>query len=172
MLASCRWRLRCRGSGLGQSPDVNAGRRGREPLVLWSFGKLELEPRTVRCQAGGMPPETRAMIAATAHAFVIGKKVTGLYDHSAGRHLRIAAESRKPYLQGYDGDRDARFGGTLPELRDAGSGAQVHMIVRGSTVTGYDKSSSGHFTAEVTERLVQLYDHVDGVWFVYDVQSA
>ena len=160
------------GSGLCQSTNVDGGRQGRKPLVLWRCGKLELEPRTVRCQAGVMPPETRAMIAATAHAFVIGKKVAGLYDHSAGRHLRIAAESRKPYLQGYDGDRDSRFGGTLPELRDAGSGAQVHMMVRGSTVSGYDRSSSGHFTVEVAERLVQLYDHVDGAWFAYDVQFA
>ena len=119
-----------------------------------------------------MSPHTRAMIAATAHAFVIGKKVAGLYDHTAGRHLRIAAESRNEHLQGYDGDRDARFGGTLPEIRDAGGGAQVHVIVQGATVGGYDRSSSSHFTAKVAERLVQLYDHVEGAWFAYDVQVA
>ena len=119
-----------------------------------------------------MTPHTRAMIAATAHAFVIGKKVAGLYDHAAKRHLRIAAESREEHLKGYDGDRDARFGGTLPEIRDAADGAQVHMLVKGSTVGGYDRSSSGHFTAEVAERSVQLYDHVEGVWFAYDVQVA
>ena len=119
-----------------------------------------------------MTPQTRAMIAATAHAFVIGKKVAGLYDHTGGQHLRIAAESRAEHLQGYDGDRDARFGGALPEIRDAGGGSQIHMVVRGTTVVGYDRSSSSHFTAEVTERVVQLYDHVEAAWFAYDVQIA
>lgn len=106
------------------------------------------------------------------HAFVIRKKVAGLYDHAAERHLRIAAESREEHLQGYDGDRDARFGGTLPEIRDAADGAQVHMVVNGSSAAGYDRSSSGHFTLEVTERSVQLYDHVEGIWFAYDIQIA
>lgn len=119
-----------------------------------------------------MLPHTRAIVAASAYAFVNGKKVAGLYDHTAGRHLQIAAESRKEHLQGYDGDRDARFGGTLPEIRDTADGANVHMVVRGSTVGGYDRSSSGHFTAEVAERLVQLYDHVECAWFAYDVQVA
>jgi len=120
----------------------------------------------------GMSPHTRAMIAASAHAFVIGKKVAGLYDHAARRHLRIAAESRKAHLQGYDGDRNARFGGTLPEIRDATSGAQVHMAIQGATASGYDRGSSGHFTVEVAERVVQLYDHVEAAWFAYDVQVA
>jgi hypothetical protein len=119
-----------------------------------------------------MSPHTRAMIAATAHAFIIGKKVAGLYDHAAGCHLRIAAESRNEHLQGYDGDREVRFGGTLPEIREAGGGAQVHVMVQGATVRGYDRSSSSHFTAEVAERSVQLYDHVEGAWFAYDVQVA
>ena len=66
-----------------------------------------------------MPPHTRAMIAAAAHAFITGNKVAGVYDHSTGRHLRIAAEARGQQLQGYDGDRAARFGGTLPEIYDA-----------------------------------------------------
>lgn len=119
-----------------------------------------------------MPSHTRAMIAATAHAFVIGKKVAGLYDHVAGRHLRIAAESRNEHLQGYDGDRNVGFGGTLPEIREAGGGAQVHVIVQGATVGGYDRSSSSHFTAKVAERSVQLYDHVERAWFAYEVQVA
>lgn len=120
----------------------------------------------------GMSPHIRAMVAATAHAFVIGKKVAGLYDHMDGRHLRIAAESRGEHLQGYDGDRDVRFGGTLPEIREAGGSAQLHGVVKGTTVGGYDRSSSSHFTAEVVERFVQLYDHDEGAWFAYDVQNA
>jgi hypothetical protein len=112
------------------------------------------------------------MIAATAHAFVIGKKVAGLYDHTVARHLRIAAESRKEHVQGYDGDRDARFGGSLPEIRDAAGGTQVRMVVQGATASGYDRGSSSHFTAEVGERVVQLYDHAEGAWFAYDVHAA
>lgn len=119
-----------------------------------------------------MTPHTRAMIAATAHAFVIGKKVAGLYDHAAARHLRIAAESRNDHVQGYDGDRRARFGGTLPEIRDAADGSQVHMIVQGTTVSGYDRGSSAHFTVEAGERVAQLYDHGEGAWFAYDIHVA
>lgn len=79
-----------------------------------------------------MLPHTRAMITASAHAFVTGKKVAGIYDHSAGRHLRIAAECRGPHLQGYDDERSARFGGTLPELYDAAckSFVSLEMMVQ------------------------------------------
>ena len=96
-----------------------------------------------------MQQHTRAMVAASAYALVTGKKVAGLYDHAAGRHLRVAAEARGGHLQGYDGDRDARFGGTLPEFRDTGDGASVHMAVEGAAARGYDRNSSGHFTADV-----------------------
>lgn len=119
-----------------------------------------------------MQPHTRAIVAASAYALTTGKKIAGLFDHRAGRHMRIAAEARGEHLQGYDGDRDARFGGTLPELHDAGDGASVHMEVVGAAARGYDRSSSGHFTAEVAERLVQLYDHAKGEWCSFDVQGA
>jgi hypothetical protein len=119
-----------------------------------------------------MQPHIRAVIAAAAHAFVTGKKVAGLYDHAAGRHLRIAAEARAEHLQGHDGDRNARFGGTLSELRDAVTGAALNMEVVGDEVRGYDRSSSTHFSAKVSERLVQLYDHAEGTWFAFDVQVA
>lgn len=115
-------------------------------------------------------PHTRAMIAAAAHALIIGKKVAGLYDHSAGRHLRIAAEARGQSLQGYDGDRDARFGGTLPELYDAGDKAQISLEIDGATVRGFDRSSSGHYSANVSDRQVQLFDHAENAWFAYDIQ--
>jgi len=119
-----------------------------------------------------MQPYIRAVTAATAYAFVTGKKVAGLYDHAAGRHLRIAAEARGEHLQGHDGDRNVRFGGTLPELRDTGDGASLHIEVQGDEMRGYDRSSSGHFSAKVSERLVQLFDHAEGTWFAFDVQVA
>jgi hypothetical protein len=119
-----------------------------------------------------MLPHTQAMVAAAAHAFVNGRKVAGVYDHANSKHLRIAAEARGEHLQGFDGERSARFGGTLPELRDTGDGAQVHMKIEGATARGFDRGSSSAFTAEVTERLVQLYDHGRGEWFAFDVQVA
>ena len=119
-----------------------------------------------------MLPHTRAMIAAAAHALVGRRKVAGVYDHSEGKHLRIAAEAQGEHLQGFDGDRSVRFGGTLPELREAGAGAQVHMEVDGATVRGFDRGSSSAFTADVAERLVQLYDHGRGEWFAFDMQVA
>jgi len=119
-----------------------------------------------------MQPHIRAIIAASVHALVTGRKVAGLYDHTTGRHLRIAAEARAPYLQGYDGDRNARFGGTLPDIRDAGEGVSLHIEIEGDAARGYDRSSSGHFSAKVADRLVQLYDHAEAAWFAFDVQVA
>ncbi|NIJ33401.1 hypothetical protein FHS98_001780 [Sphingomonas oligoaromativorans] len=110
------------------------------------------------------------MVAAAAHAFIIGRKVAGIYDHSAGRHLRIAAEARGEQLQGFDGDRPARFGGTLPELYDAGDRVFVSLEIDGATARGHDRSTSSSYSANVTESLVQLYDYSQGAWFTFDVQ--
>jgi len=119
-----------------------------------------------------MRPHTRAMIAASAHAFVTGRKVAGIYDHAAGRHLRIAAECRGEHLQGFDGDRSAKFGGTLPELYDVADKAFISLELDGATARGHDRGSSTSYEARVTERAVQLYDHGQGAWFAFDVQVA
>ncbi len=117
-----------------------------------------------------MSPHTRAMAAAAAYAFITGGKVAGLYDRSAGRHLRIAAEARGAYLQGYDGDRAAKFGGALPELYDAADKAFVSIEIDGMTARGYDRGSSGAWSVTMTDQLVQLYDHSQSTWFAYDIQ--
>ncbi len=119
-----------------------------------------------------MQPHTRAMIAASAHAIIIGKKVAGIHDHSADRHLRIAVECRGNRLQALDGDRSARFGGTLPELYDDADRAFVSIETDGATARGYDRGSAGFYVAEVTDQLVQLYDHSLSRWFAYGVQVA
>ncbi|WP_185997991.1 hypothetical protein [Novosphingobium lindaniclasticum] len=119
-----------------------------------------------------MQEHTRAMIAAAAFAFLTGKKVGGLYDHSAGRDRRIAAESRGDQLQGFDGDRGAKFGGTLPEIRDAADGAFISFEVEGAKVRGFDRGSSQFYEAQVADGLVQVYDHGSAAWFAYDVQDA
>ncbi|TCM20548.1 hypothetical protein EDF56_102209 [Novosphingobium sp. PhB165] len=112
------------------------------------------------------------MVAAAAYAFITGKKVAGIYDHSAGRDLRIAAECRGDQLQGFDGGRMAKFGGTLPELYDAGDKTFVSFEINGTMAQGYDRSTSSAFTAHVTDRVVQLYDHGQGTWFPFDIQDV
>ncbi|WP_343528292.1 hypothetical protein [Sphingomonas sp.] len=119
-----------------------------------------------------MQPAIRAIIAASSHALVKGKKVAGVYDQTADRHLRIAAEARGEHLQGFDGDRGVKFGGTLPELTETGAGASIHMDVAGDETRGYDRSTSSHFTCRIAEDLVQLYDHADGAWFTFGVQTV
>ncbi|WP_404478237.1 hypothetical protein [Novosphingobium sp. BL-52-GroH] len=119
-----------------------------------------------------MYPHTRAMVAAATFAFVTGKKVAGLYDHSAGRDLQIAAECRGNQLQGFDGDRRANFGGTLPELYDAGDKTFVSLEIDGTKVQGYDRGSSTSYAAQVTDGLVQVYDHGLSAWFAYEIQDA
>jgi hypothetical protein len=132
--------------------------------------RLDLRVREVRRSL--MLPHTRALIAASAHAFITGKKVAGVYDHAAGRHLRIAAEGRGAHLQGFDGDRSARFGGTLPELYDAADKAFVSLEVDGATALGHDRGSDTSYEAKVTENVVQLYDHGRSTWFAFDIQVA
>jgi hypothetical protein len=131
-----------------------------------------LASRTALMPKSVMHPHTRAMVAASAHAIITGKKVAGIYDHAAGRDLQIAAECRGNRLQGVDGDRSAKFGGTLPELYDDGDKVFVSLTVDGSTARGYDRGSAGFYEAQVKERLVQLYDHSQNTWFAFDVQIA
>lgn len=119
-----------------------------------------------------MKPHIRAMIAASAFALVSGKKVAGLYDHSARQDRRIAAEARGDQLQGFDGERAAKFGGTLPEIYDAGDRTFVAFEVDGRKVRGYDRGSSSSFEAEVSDGVVQVYDHGQAAWFAYDIQDA
>lgn len=118
-----------------------------------------------------MLAHTRAWIAASAHAFAIGKKVAGVYDHSAAQHLKIAAEARGEHLQGLDGDRSSKFGGTLPDLYDVSDKIFVALQMDGASASGFDHGSSSAFTANVSDRLVQIYDHQLNQWFAYTVQT-
>lgn len=119
-----------------------------------------------------MLPHTRAIVAAAAYAFISGKKVAGVHDHTENRDLQIAAEARGEQLQAYDGDRLARFGGALPELYDAGDAAFVSLAIDGLTAQGYDRKSASHYSLTVTDEIVQLYDHGTGAWFAFSIQIA
>lgn len=119
-----------------------------------------------------MHAHTRALVAASAYAILSGGKAAGLYDHAADRHLRIAAESRGNRLQAYDGERAVAFGGTLPELYDAGDKAFVSLTLEGATARGYDRATASFYEATVTDRLVELFDHGEGAWFAFTIQIA
>jgi hypothetical protein len=119
-----------------------------------------------------MNPDTRAIVAAATFACLADKKVAGIHDHSTGRDLHIAAEFRGDQLQGYDGDRAVKFGGKLPEIRIGTDKSLVSFEVNGATVKGYDRGTSSFFTANVTDGVVQVFDHAEGAWFAYDVQDA
>lgn len=119
-----------------------------------------------------MLPHTRAMIAAAAYAFISGRKVAGMHDHSTGQDRQIAAEARGSQLQGLDGDRGAPFGGALPELYDGGDRAFVSMEIAGPKASGFDRRSSGAYAAQVSELRVQVYDYSQDAWFTYDIQVA
>lgn len=119
-----------------------------------------------------MVPHTRAIVAAAAYAFIARDKVAGVHDHSPGKDLRIAAECRGNQVQGFDGDRTTKFGGTLPELYDAGDKTFVSIEIDGTKLIGYDRGSSSHYAAEVTDRIVQLYDYSQSEWFAFEIQVA
>lgn len=119
-----------------------------------------------------MHPHTRALVAAATFAVTTGRKVAGLYDHSAGRDVRIAAECRDQQLQGFDGERGVKFGGTLPEIYDAGDRTFIAFALEGGKAQGYDRGTSTAYVAQVTEGMVQVYVHGEDVWYAYDVQDA
>jgi hypothetical protein len=110
------------------------------------------------------------MIAACAYAAITGKKVAGLYDHTAAIHLQIAAEARDGRLQGADGDRSVRFGGTLPEIFDAGDNIFVSLQVEGSKARAYDRGSQEHCAVEVAGTVVNVYDYAAAAWFAFEPQ--
>jgi hypothetical protein len=119
-----------------------------------------------------MAPHTRALVAAAAFAFITGKKVAGVYDHSLGKNLRIAAECRGDQLQGFDGDRLAGFGGQLPEIYDDGDKVFISLEIADGSVRGYDRGSACSYVAKVTDQQVQVYDHGASAWFAFDIQTA
>jgi hypothetical protein len=119
-----------------------------------------------------MLTHTRAVVAASAYAFIARQKVAGVHDHFTKRDIPIAVEVRGEHLQGYDGDRSVRFGGAATELYDAGDEAFVSIEVDGTTAQGYDRHSSSHYSLTVTGEMVQLYDHALGTWFAFSVQRA
>lgn len=119
-----------------------------------------------------MSPHTRAMVAAAAHAFMFGKKVAGVHDHASGCDHRIAAEARGNRLQGFDGDRQAKFNGTPSELYDSGDRTFISLEIDGLRAQGYDRHSSSHYSLSVTDQIVQLYDHSVGSWFAFSIQVA
>lgn len=132
----------------------------------------EVDPVHGLCQSHVMQPDIRAIIAASSHALATGRKVAGLYDQAQDRHRRIAAEARGEHLQGLDGNRNVKFGGSLPELRETGSGAAIYMEIADDGTKGFDRSSSGHFTCRVEDQVVQLYDHAESAWFTFVVQGV
>jgi hypothetical protein len=140
------------------------------PRIGWRQRALAFSQ--TRVSGGAMSPHTRAMIAASAFAYATGQKVAGVHDHAAGRDLRIAAEARGAHLQGYDGDRATKFGGTSPELYDGGDKTFATLEIDGLTAQGYDRGSSSHYRLTITGEIVQLYDHGPSKWFDYSIQRA
>lgn len=118
-----------------------------------------------------MQTHTRALIAACAYTAVTGKTVMGLYDHTTARDLDIAAESRGNRVQGVDGDRMAKFGGVLPDIRDDGDQTFVSLVVDGSKASGYDHGTQGHYVAEVSGQVIQVYDYAVAAWFAYETRN-
>lgn len=111
------------------------------------------------------------MVAACAFAILTGRKAAGVFDHAAGRTLKIAAECRGERVQAFDGNRGAKFGGTLPELYDEGDKVHVSFTVVGNEARGHDRHSASDFAARVTQSLVQVYDYAEQAWFDYDIQN-
>lgn len=111
------------------------------------------------------------MVAAATFAIITGRKVAGVYDHASGTSLKIAAERRDDRVQAFDGERGVQFGGTLPELYDAGDESHVSFDVAGDKVSGHDRLSSSDYSAQVEGGVVQLYDYGESAWFAFDIQD-
>lgn len=144
---------------------------GEGPASIFSLQLLDRQVAGV--PDGAMQAHTRALIAAATFAFVTQKKVAGLYDHTQGRDLRVAAESRGDQVQGVDAERGGKFGGTLPEILDAKTAIYISMERDGEHgFKGYDRASKTFFTARVEGGVVQVFDHTAETWHAFDVQDA
>ena len=115
-----------------------------------------------------MKPHTRAMIAAASFAVLTGKKVAGLYDHTTGQDLRIAAEARGDSVQGFDGDRAAKFGGTLPEIHDAADQALSRAPATAPHARPRPRLVNRLHRARRQQRRASLRSRQNH-WFSYDV---
>lgn len=118
-----------------------------------------------------MLSHTRAIVAACAFAILTGKKVAGMYDHASRRSLKIAAERRGQTVLAFDGARGVNFGGTLPELYDAGDESFVSFEVSDTEIRGHDRKSGSDFSARASDGVIQLYDYSVRTWFSYDIQD-
>lgn len=118
-----------------------------------------------------MHAHTRAIAAATAFTVITGKKVAGVYDHTTGLDLRIAAECKGQQVQGHDGSRNVKFGGTLPEIFDAGDQTFLSCTIDGTTAQGYDRATETAYNVRITDGAVQIFDHGVKAWFAYDMQD-
>lgn len=119
-----------------------------------------------------MHNHTRAMIAACAYAVITGRTVAGLYDHTAAAHLDIAAQARDGRVQGADGHRPARFGGTLPEIFDAADKAWISLEIEGRKARGYDRGTQEHCAVEVAGAVANVYDYAAAAWFAFEPRFA
>jgi hypothetical protein len=117
-------------------------------------------------------PHKRAIVAAAVYSIVTGRRVAGVNDQAAGRHLWIAAECLGDRVHIYDGERRAWFGGTLPELCDHDGDAFLSLTRDGATIHARDWTAAGSCTATADDRTVLIFDVDEQVSFAFAIQMA
>jgi hypothetical protein len=111
-----------------------------------------------------MKDSTRARVAAAVAAAAKGKKVSSVYDYSAGQHRNASAELRNGNVKGYDYSTSSHFSGGSRDLNfyDYETSAHVQLKLDGEKFKGYDYHTGAHFSGTVRGRSISLYDYETG----------
>lgn len=117
-----------------------------------------------------IPPQVRAIIAATAIAHATGKSVTSIYDYSEGGYKNIEVNVVGTQVTGYDYATSSHFDGTMPILYHYGVGGHVDFKRKDDgKYDGYDYSRSNHFEVNVRGNKAEFYDYGGSGWTTYSV---
>ena len=107
-----------------------------------------------------IPPEVRAIIAATAIAHSSNRSVSSIYDYSGSGFLTMEVSVSNGRVTGYDYSTSAHFDGNIPNLYHYGHSGHVEFKhMGGSRYEGYFYGSSSHFEVTVSGRNAEFYDY-------------
>ena len=114
-----------------------------------------------------MTPGTRACVACLAGRVALNVAAIGVRDLDRGIDHRIGGTILGDRVGLYDYERSSNFSGTLPNLRDAGVGAELLLNVDGLEFGGCDVGSGREFSGWVNDWNIHLVDDAESRVFVY-----
>jgi hypothetical protein len=113
---------------------------------------------------------TRARVSAAVASAFKKARVSSVYDHQAGKHRQVSADTSQGTVSGYDHDTSTHFvGGGSSNLNFYDYETSTHVLLRleGDKFSGYDYHTQSHFQGTVSKNSVSLYDHEKGQHYIF-----